>query len=403
MNPHPAFRSRTLLACARLFAPVRLVLLLLAAGTVVGHASAQPIWAEEFNTGTAPDPNVWSYDLGAGGWGNAELQTYTSDSANVRVEGGYLRITAREQLLKGGRRAFTSARIKTQDKLTFKYGTIEARILVPNLANGLWPAFWTLGNNFSTVGWPHCGEIDVMEMGSAGAIAAGLANRRVGSTAHWEYNGGHAQYGLTHDSPTALNGTWRIYRLEWTPTTISTYIDNTWIWSIDISNPASFSGEEFHQPHFLILNLAVGGTFTGITLAQNITAPFPAELLVDYVRLYDNGYTVLGGTSLGGAATQAHVQAITPGVAGGGPNKKATATVAIHDNRGVPVAGATVTVSFTGSHNQAVTATTNASGVATLTTSVTSTAPAFTVCVTNVTHPTLTYAPAANVETCDTY
>ncbi|MBA3849021.1 MAG: hypothetical protein C0502_03370 [Opitutus sp.] len=385
----------------------RLALAVLAIAGLVTSAPpalAQPIWAEEFNTGTTPNPAVWGYDLGAGGWGNAELQTYTSDAANVRVEGGYLIITAREQLLKGGRRNFTSARIKTQDKLTIKYGTIEARILTPNVANGLWPAFWTLGNNISTVGWPDSGEIDVMEMGSAAAISAGVVNRRVGSTAHWDYNNSHAEYGLTYDSPTNLNGTWRVYRMEWTPTMISTYIDNTWIWSIDISNPASFGGEEFHAPHFLIFNLAVGGTFTGITLSSGITAPFPAELRVDYVRVYDNGYTVLGGSSIGGGtATQAHVESIVPGITGGGPNKKATATIVIRDESGGAVAGATVSATFSGSHNQTISAVTDANGAAILTTSTTSNAPAFTVCVNSVTHATLTYNPAANVETCDTY
>lgn len=392
---------RSSLAAPRLF----FALLLAAAICALrGHAQTGPVWSEEFNSGSAPNPAVWGYDLGAGGWGNAELQTYTSDSANVRVEGGYLRITAREQLLKGGRKSFTSARIKTQDKLTFKYGTIEARIMVPNLANGLWPAFWTLGNAFSTVGWPKCGEIDIMEMGSAGAIAAGLVNRRVGSTAHWDYNNSHASYGLDYDSPTNLNGTWRVYRMEWTPTMISTYIDNTWIWSIDISNPASFGGEEFHEPHFFILNLAVGGSYTGITLSQNITAPFPAEMLVDYVRIYDNGFTVLGGSSIGTpGATQAHVASIVPGASGGGAKKKATASVVIRDNNGAVVAGASVTGSFTGSHNETVTATTNSSGTAVLTTSSTSSTAAFTICVTNVTHPTLTYNSAANVETCDTF
>lgn len=367
-------------------------------------SSAQPVWAEEFDTGTAPNPAVWSHDLGAGGWGNAELQTYTSDSANVRVEGGYLRITAREQLLKGGRKSYTSARIKTQDKFTFQYGTVEARILVPNLANGLWPAFWTLGNNFSSVGWPDCGEIDIVEMGSAAAISAGVVNRRVGSTAHWDYLNSHAEYGLTYDSPTNLNGTWHVYRMEWTPTMISTYIDNTWIWSIDISNPAGFSGEEFHQPHFFILNLAVGGTFTGITLAQNITAPFPAEMLVDYIRVYDNGFTIIGGGGGGGSgATKTHVHSITPGVTGGGPNKKATATVVIQNNLGAAVAGASVTGTFSGSHSQTITATTGTNGTATLSTTVTNSTATFTFCVDSVVHSSLTYDPSANLETCDTY
>ena len=227
--------------------------------------TAQVLWSDEFNSGSAPDASVWSYDLGAGGWGNSELQEYTSDSANVRIENGHLVITAREQVLKGNRRKFTSARIKTEDKLTFQYGTIEARIMVPDLADGLWPAFWTLGNNFSSVGWPDSGELDVMEMGSASAIADGVVNRRVGSAAHWEHNGGNADYGLTYDSPTDLNGSFHTLRMEWTPDLISTYIDNNWIWSIDITSASCTDCTEFHQPHFIIFNLAVGGSYTHLS------------------------------------------------------------------------------------------------------------------------------------------
>ena len=138
-----------------------------------------------------------------------------------------------------------------------------------------------------------------MEMGYSAAISAGVVNRRVGSTAHWNDNG-HAFYGLTYDAAADLNGGFHVYRMEWTPTLISTYVDNNWIWSIDISDPASFSGEEFHQPHFIILNLAVGGQLPGITSSSGITAPFPAEYVVDWIRISDNGYTVLGGSSIGG-------------------------------------------------------------------------------------------------------
>jgi len=161
----------------------------------------------------------------------------------------------------------------------------------------LWPAFWTLGSNITTVGWPACGEMDIFEMGSSGAIAEGVVNRRVGSTAHWDVGGNYAGYGLTYTSATDLNDSYHIYRMEWTPTYVSTYIDGIWIWTIDISDPASFSGEEFHLPHFLLLNLAVGGNYTGITGAStNVTATFPAEYRVDWIRIYDNGYTNLVGT-----------------------------------------------------------------------------------------------------------
>jgi beta-glucanase (GH16 family) len=251
---------------------------------------------------------VWSYDLGDGcasgicGWGNQEFQQYTSDPTNVRVESGELIITALRQTVNGPNDPgpdsyfFTSARIKTQDKLAIEYGSIEARIRLPDLADGLWPAFWTLGNNIADVGWPECGEIDIFEMGSAGAIADGAVNRRVGSHAHWDIDGDYAGYGLTYTAATELNDAYHIYRMEWTPTYVSTYIDGIWIWTMDLSNPQGFSGEEFHQPHFLILNLAVGGTYTGITEASSdITAMFPAEYRVDWIRVYDNSFTRLIG------------------------------------------------------------------------------------------------------------
>src|SRR5687767_13975462 len=114
-------------------------------------------WADEFN-GTALDPANWSYDLGAGDWGNSELHTYTSDAANVTVTGGNLVITALKNKNK-----YTSARIKTQGKRSWTYGKVAARIKLP-YGQGIWPAFWMLGSNITTVGWPKCGEIDILEM-----------------------------------------------------------------------------------------------------------------------------------------------------------------------------------------------------------------------------------------------
>lgn len=257
------------------------------AATCTWSSAQTLIWSEEFNYTSAPDSDVWSCDLGGGGWGNSELQDYTGDSDNVWVNGSNLVITAARQ-----GNSFTSGRINTENKLTFKYATVEARIQVPDLGNGLWPAFWTLGNNFQTVGWPACGEIDVMEMGSGGAMADGVVNSRVGSTAHWDDNGEHASYGLTKDFPSSLNGRFVIYRMEWTPTAISTYIDDQWIWTMNISGiPA------FHEPHFFLLNLAVGGTYTGLFNPNEITAGFPAEYKIDYIRIFDNGDTILGGSS----------------------------------------------------------------------------------------------------------
>ena len=269
-----------------------------------GTASAEMlVWTEEFNSPVL-DTSIWSYDLGDGcasgicGWGNNELQLYTNDPTNVRVEGGELIITALSQTVNGSgtdQPTFTSARVKTQNRLAIQYGTIEARIQLPDVADGLWPAFWTLGSSISSVGWPACGELDIFEMGSAAAISEGVVNRRVGSTAHWDIGGNYAGYGETYTSATDLDDSYHIYRMEWTPTYVATYIDGIWIWTMNLSDPQSFSGEEFHAPHFLLLNLAVGGNYTGITDAGNITATFPAEYRVDWIRVYDNGFTTLVG------------------------------------------------------------------------------------------------------------
>lgn len=260
-------------------------------------AQAQLLWSDEFNEGNVPDPKTWSYDLGASGWGNQELQMYTDDPDNASVADGSLRITVRSPEDSGGSR-FTSARIRTQDKVFFKYGTVEARIRMPDLANGLWPAFWTLGNNFSTVGWPACGELDILEMGSAASIAGGTVNRRVGSTAHWEQNNSHVFYGQSRTAESDLNGEWHLFRMEWTPESVTTYLDGEQIWVIDITEPSCNDCSEFHEPHFLILNVAVGGTYTQRFSNGQITAPTPAVMEVDYVRLFDNGHTELDGSGV---------------------------------------------------------------------------------------------------------
>jgi beta-glucanase (GH16 family) len=257
-------------------------------------AFGQVIWSDEFDTGTELDSEVWSYDLGAEGWGNQELQNYTNEAQNVRIENDNLVITARET--DGG--GFTSARVKTEDKLTFLYGHIEARIKVPDLADGLWPAFWTLGNNFNQVGWPSCGELDIVEMGSSAAINAGLVNRYVGSTAHWENEENHASYGQSLVTDSDLNDGFHIFSMNWTPSLVTTYIDGEQIWAMDITSESCTDCSEFHQPHFILLNMAVGGTYTGRLSSDGITATMPAEMLIDYVRISNNGFTEVGGSSI---------------------------------------------------------------------------------------------------------
>ena len=285
-------------------------------------ATGDILWRDEFDddaaTANRPNSEYWSYDTGGGGWGNGELQVYTEASSNVVVENGLLKIIARKDE-SSSPTTFTSGRIKTEDKISFKYGTLEARVKSPDMDAGLWPAFWTLGANFREVGWPKAGEIDIMELGQGIAIDAGVVKNRVVSAAHWDYQGNYATYAKFLDSPTDLTQDFHTYRLEWTPTRMATFVNDQLIWEMDIGADACEDCEELHQTQFILFNMAVGGGFTsggasssgssssgcsGSSSAgtsssggctgrgpEDITAPMPAELQVDWVRLYDNGFT----------------------------------------------------------------------------------------------------------------
>ena len=258
-------------------------------------ASAQElIWSEEFDYEGPPDPSIWTLDTGAGGWGNEELQEYTENPENIRVENGNLLISAKT--LNSG---FSSARINTMNKVTVKYGIIEARIKIPDLTEGLWPAFWMLGNTYAIprISWPSCGELDIMEMGHERGRQSGVLNRRVGSAAHWDDDGRYATFGLYQETSTDLTDDYHIFRMEWTPERVVTKVDDTQVWAMTIDDSCP-SCDEFHEPHFILLNLAVGGTYPGITDPDEITAPLPADMLVDYVRVYENEWTELGGTHI---------------------------------------------------------------------------------------------------------
>jgi beta-glucanase (GH16 family) len=252
------------------------------------QAQQQLVWEENFD-GPAINQSNWTFDQGDGcaqgvcGWGNSELQTYTNRPDNARVENGHLVIEARRENYQG--RGFTSARLKTLGRVQFKYGTLEARIKVPNLQNGLWPAFWMLG---ATGNWPASGEIDIMEMGSAAAIQAGTTNRRVGGATHWEHNNAHAAYDTHYIAPTDLTADYHVYRMSWDNQFIRMYIDGHEYYAIDISTAAAGDLEEFHQAQYILLNLAVGGQYTGLYGAGDISAPLPGQMLVDYVRLYQS-------------------------------------------------------------------------------------------------------------------
>ena len=265
------------------------------------------LWSDEFDATSGynvakeefPNPAIWDRDVGVGewGWGNDEYQFYTDASTthNAVVRDGALHIIARRET--NNVTAFTSARLKTDRNLFVQYGTIEARIQIPNLADGLWAGFWTLGQNFRQVGWPKAGEIDIMEIGDAYSLDEGNGNKRVISAVHmaranqsYYYN-----YTWTEARPVDLSLDYHLYKLEWTPTSIEMYVDDYRTHYFDIDINTCDACEELHQPHYLIFNLAVGGNYNlrqaDIRGPERITAPLPAAMKIDYIRIYDNGYS----------------------------------------------------------------------------------------------------------------
>ncbi|MCB2220767.1 MAG: family 16 glycosylhydrolase [Bacteroidetes bacterium] len=234
------------------------------------------IWAEEFEYTGLPDPTKWNMETGGDGWGNEELQYYTDSENNASVDNGILTITAREESLGG--RNYTSARITTQGKFDVQYGRIEARIKLP-YGQGMWPAFWMLGANFSSVGWPQCGEIDIMEM--VGGDNDG--DNTTHSTIHWDNAGEHAVYGESYTLPNGiLADDFHVYAIEWDDQSIKGFIDEIEYFVADITPPDL---SEFHNNFFIILNLAVGGNWPG---PPNASTDFPQTMQVDYVRVYQD-------------------------------------------------------------------------------------------------------------------
>ncbi len=232
------------------------------------------VMSDEFNVDGAPNPNLWSYNIGTGsnGWGNNELQYYTNRPENIKVENGVLKITARREQYMG--EAFTSARILTKGKFETKYGRIEARIKLPR-GKGLWPAFWMLGSNSDTAIWPQCGEIDIMEY-------LGSSPTKVFGTVHGPgYSGGNA-ITKTYALPNSRFDTdFHIFGIEWDENYINFYVDDVLYNQI---TPSEVTGDwVFNNPFYIILNMAVGGNYPG---APNSETPFPQEMLVDYVRVY---------------------------------------------------------------------------------------------------------------------
>lgn len=239
----------------------------------------QLVWSDEFNgaEGESPDSTKWTFDIGTGpyndGWGNAELEYYTDRPKNVSMDGnGKLAITAYRESYSGT--SFTSARIKTIGLFEQTYGRFEARIKTP-YGPGIWPAFWLLGSDVTTIGWPKCGEIDVMEL-------RGQAPNVINGTVHGPgYSGGASitkAFALQDDR---FDVNFHVFAIEWDENKIDFFVDNTLYQRL---TPEDLTGEwVFDHPFFMILNLAVGGNYVGFPTNQT---PFPQTMLVDYVRVY---------------------------------------------------------------------------------------------------------------------
>jgi len=235
------------------------------------------VWSDEFAQpdGTPPDPAKWVCEVGAGGWGNNELEHYTSRTNNVRIETGKLVIEARREAYSGSR--YTSARLKTKGKVAWTYGRIEARIQIPR-GQGIWPAFWMLGTNIDSAGWPRCGEVDILEN-------VGREPNLVHGTVHGPgYSGGQGiggPYSLPGGG--AFADGFHVYAAEWTTNQIRWLVDGQEYFKVAPANLPPGTKWVFAQPQFILLNLAVGGQWPG---NPDETTTFPQRMTVEYVRVY---------------------------------------------------------------------------------------------------------------------
>jgi beta-glucanase (GH16 family) len=242
------------------------------------------LWSQEFNepAGSPPNPKFFNYDLGGGGWGNKEMQWYTEEA--VKTNGaGQLEISvtkippvAEDELPYScfGDCQYFSGRIKTQDKIRFKYGRMEARIKLP-AGTGVWPAFWMLGSNITAKDWPNCGEIDIIEL-------RGREPELAIATAHGPgYSGANGKTGVKR-FPAALSDAYHVYAVEWSLNKISWYIDGKLMHTLTSKNVKAGS-YVFNQDFFLILNVAMGGDFDGGQLDSSIEN---VKMSVDYIRYY---------------------------------------------------------------------------------------------------------------------
>lgn len=239
------------------------------------------VWSDEFN-GTSVDTSKWSFDIGTGvnGWGNSELQYYRSE--NATVSGGFLTIQAKKESYRGA--SYTSSRLITKGKHEFRYGRFEARVKLPK-GQGIWPAFWTLGADIDSVGWPACGEIDILEMvgGGSGGDSSEMRDDTVVSSLHYNLvDGSHMNNGNVYTLNTGIFADdFHIVSMIWDENYIYYFMDGVQYGAQEISGVDRY--DQFHKNHFLLLNLAVGGVWPGY---PDMYTTFPQNYIIDYVRVY---------------------------------------------------------------------------------------------------------------------
>lgn len=258
--------------------------LLLIATLLMGfqaYAAYQLVWSDEFNSDLL-NTTAWSYEIGTGfqGWGNWEKQYYTNSANNIYVSNGSLVIKALKDATAydpAYQTAFTSARINSLGKVQAKYGKFEARIKLPEPAKGVWPAFWMMGTNGQV--WPRCAEFDIMEY-----MCNSSNYNTINSTLHWYDESAGVDKGVNYGLATTVNNPtdWHVYTMEWTPTIIKTYIDGVEFYAADIT-PSHMT--EFHNEAYILLNMAIGGTYVNNEYDPSITEK---TMEVDYVRIYQD-------------------------------------------------------------------------------------------------------------------
>lgn len=308
--PHTGMLATLIMTNTKLFATA---ILSLAACAPMSAQTATPdadgyilVWQELFN-GESLNPERWDIEVNGGGGGNNELQYYTDREENVRLgddgKGNHcLILTARREQYLG--KKITSGRVNTKNRIAFTHGKVEAAIKLPKTANGLWPAFWMMGNDYDRVGWPKCGETDILEMGHSNGFV-GFQEKFFNGAMHWGQGWPSASHAKDTTWPNSLqDGEFHIFTCVWDENSMKMYCDldkyprQNPYFSMDIpcNDPDNewSPGNYFHKDNFILFNLAVGGNFPGIHDAEKITAlndenGHEASMYVDYVKIYQKG------------------------------------------------------------------------------------------------------------------